>query len=257
MSQLNGKRIIVTGGSRGFGRGIVEALATQGAMVYAIARDAGDLNRLKREVKGVQTCAADVSDPQVAPRILGEVRPDILILNAGAQPSMLPLYEQSWEEFDRNWDTDVKATFYFCKEAFLMPMRPVSTVIVVSSGAATAGNAQMVGSYASAKRMQWFLARNFQEEALNLDLGIRFITLVPRLTDRTALGRASLAVFAARAGISDQAFLARFGVVLTPDMVGHSVVNLLTDRAYENGFAFGFSEQGLLKALDLPSAIVR
>ena len=105
MSQLNGKRIIVTGGSRGFGRGMVEALAAEGAMVYALARSPRDLDQLQRAVKGVQTCVADVSDPQLAPQLLREIRPDILVLNAGAKPPMLPIHEQSWEQFARVWET--------------------------------------------------------------------------------------------------------------------------------------------------------
>src|SRR5262249_14429670 len=164
MSHLKGKKVIVIGGSRGFGRGIVQALAAEGATVHALARTAADLDRLQREVDGVQTCIADVTDPDLAARILREVRPNILVLNAGAPPSTQPSYEQLWEEFSCNWEPDVKATFHFCKEAFSMPQTPVSTVIVVSSGAATAGNVQMVGSYASAKRMQWFLAHSFQDE---------------------------------------------------------------------------------------------
>jgi NAD(P)-dependent dehydrogenase (short-subunit alcohol dehydrogenase family) len=39
MGTLGGKTAVVAGGSRGFGRGIVEVLATEGARVVAIARD--------------------------------------------------------------------------------------------------------------------------------------------------------------------------------------------------------------------------
>lgn len=252
MSQLNGKRIIVTGGSRGFGRGMVEALAAEGAMVYALARSPRDLDQLQRAVKGVQTCVADVSDPQLAPQLLREIRPDILVLNAGVKPPMLPIHEQSWEQFGSVWETDVKATFQFGKQALLMPMKAGGVVMIVSSGAAIARNSPLVGSYASAKRMQWSLAQTFQEAANVMNLGIRFVVLVPRLTDRTELGQASVAVFAAREGVSQQAFLERFGVPLTVDMVGQGVVKILTDKAYQDDLAFGFSDQGLLKPLHLP-----
>jgi NAD(P)-dependent dehydrogenase (short-subunit alcohol dehydrogenase family) len=233
---------------------MVEALAAEGATVYALARDVEHLDQLQREVKGVRTCVADVADPQVAPRVLREIRPDILILNAGAKPPMLPIQEQSWEQFNRNWETDVKATFQFGKEALLMPMTPVSVVMIVSSGAAVAGSSPLVGSYGSAKRMQWFLAQSFQEAAHEMELDIRFVVLVPWLTDRTELGQASLAVFAARAGISEQTYLERVGhgVPLTPEMVGQGVVNILTDQAYQDSLAFGFSDKGLLKPLNLP-----
>ena len=56
----------------------------------------------------MQTCAADVSDPQPAPRLLRELQPDILILNAGTMPSQLPIRQQSWEQLGCTWETDVK-----------------------------------------------------------------------------------------------------------------------------------------------------
>src|SRR5260370_14393946 len=100
MNQLNGKTVLVTGGSRGLGRSIVEVLSAEGAKVWTIARDAARLDQLKQEVKGVQTCAADIADPQVASQMLREIRPDILVLNAGAKPANIPIHEQTWEQFN-------------------------------------------------------------------------------------------------------------------------------------------------------------
>jgi NAD(P)-dependent dehydrogenase (short-subunit alcohol dehydrogenase family) len=245
MSQLNGKRALVTGGSRGLGRGIVKALAAEGLQVWTIARDADRLEALKREVAGVQTIAADVSDPEVAAKSLREICPDVLVLNAGATPTIMPAHQQTWEQFSRVWDTDVKATFHFGKQAILTPLPPGSTVIMISSGASVSGS-PLSGGYAGAKRTQWFLTHYFQEEAKALNLGIRFVALVPRqIVGTTDLGHAAVTGYAARQGISEQAYLERFGPPLTPEGVGQGVVSLLTDSAYDEGIAFGLNSQGL------------
>jgi NAD(P)-dependent dehydrogenase (short-subunit alcohol dehydrogenase family) len=245
MKHLDGKIAVVTGGSRGLGQGIVRALADEGAAVWALARDAGRLDVLKREVAGVQTMAADVADPQTAAQTLRTTRPDILVLNAGAKPTMAPVHQQSWEQFSRIWETDVHMTFSFGKEALLLPLAPGSVVVIVSSGASLGGS-PLSGGYAGAKRMQWFLAQYLQQESDSLNRGIRFVALVPKqIIGATELGHAAATAYAAQQGISEQAFLERFGPPLTPDGVGCGVVALLTDPAYRNGSAFGISGEGL------------
>jgi hypothetical protein len=115
----------------------------------------------------------------------------------------------------------------------------------MSSGAALSGS-PLSGSYAGAKRTQWFMAQYFQEESNRLKLGIRFVALVPKqIMAATDLGHAAAAAYAARQGITEEAFLARFGVPLTPEKVGHGVVALLTDKCYQDGIAFGMTGQGL------------
>jgi NAD(P)-dependent dehydrogenase (short-subunit alcohol dehydrogenase family) len=249
MRYLDGKVAVVVGGSRGIGQGIVRALAAEGASVWALARDAARLDQLKREIDGVQTLVADVTDPQTAPQTLGATRPDILVLNAGARPMLAPIHQQSWEQFSRTWETDVHMTFAFGKEALLLPLAPGSVVVIVSSGAAIGGSA-ISGGYAGAKRLQWFLAQYLQGESDALNRGIRFVALVPKqIIGATELGHAAAAAYAAQQGISEQAFLERFGPPLTPEGVGRAVVDLLTDPAYRSGSAFGVSGRGL-DALD-------
>jgi NAD(P)-dependent dehydrogenase (short-subunit alcohol dehydrogenase family) len=245
MKQLEGKTAVVTGGSRGLGLGIVQALAAEGASVWALARDSGRLDMLKREIDGVQTLVADVTDAQTAPQTLRQTRPDILVLNAGATPTMAPVHQQSWEQFSRVWDTDVKATFAFGREAVLLPLAAGSVVVIISSGAAIGGS-PLSGGYAGAKRTQWFLAQYLQQESNALNLGIRFVALLPQqIIGATELGHNAASAYAAQQGISEQAFLERFGPALTPEGVGRGVVALLTDQAYRDGTAFGINGRGL------------
>ena len=246
MNELKNKTALVTGGSRGIGRGIVETLAAQGVNVWALARDPKNLDLLKREVQGVQTIAADVTDPAIAAQSLDEIRPDILVLNAGATPTMMPAHEMTWEQFNGVWESDVKSTFQFGKGALMMPMQPGSTVIIISSGAAIGGS-PLSGSYASAKRAQWFLAQYFQGESKEMNRGIRFVALVPRqIVGTTDLGHAAATKYAAQQGLTKEAYLDRMGPTpLTPEGVGQGVVSLLTDDTYSEGIAFGVSGQGL------------
>lgn len=246
MNKLDHKTALVTGGSRGLGRGIVEALAAEGANVWALARNEKNLDTLKHEVQGVQTFAADVTDPQTASEALNKVRPDILILNAGATPVVMPLREQSWEQFNIAWETDVKATFEFGKAALLTPLKPGSVVVIISSAAAF-GRAVMSGSYAGAKRTQWFLAQHLQLEADKLNLGIRFVVLIPKqMVGVTELGHKAATAYAAYEGITEQTYIERMGTpALTPECVGQSVVSLLTNETYKGNLAFTVSSSEL------------
>ena len=81
---LKDKKVVVTGGSRGLGLGLVEACVEHGAKVTVVARDADALASVRTRL-GVATISADVTDEAAAHRIMSEVQPDILVLNAGAK----------------------------------------------------------------------------------------------------------------------------------------------------------------------------
>ena len=75
---------IVTGGSRGLGRGIVQALAGRGVHVVAVARDGESLAALVREGATIYTVCGDAADDRVAGHLLNEWRPDLVVLCTGA-----------------------------------------------------------------------------------------------------------------------------------------------------------------------------
>ena len=49
--------------------------------------------------------------------VFAALEPDVLVICAGALAPAAPIQEQSWEDFSANWETDVKASFLFCKAA--------------------------------------------------------------------------------------------------------------------------------------------
>ena len=249
METLEGQKAIVTGGSRGLGLGIVEALVAQKAQVTVVARDQERLVEVAKRL-GVKTVRGDVTDEKLAHSVLSDIRPSVLVLNAGATPPMGPLHELSWENFNRAWEVDVKAGFYWIQETLRLPLPRGSRVIIASSGAALNGS-PLSGSYAGAKRMLWLMALYANDVARKLDLGIHFQAIIPQqIIGDTALGRAAGEAYARGKGVSVEIFFAGFGAPLPPRKVGDHVVSILTDQRHATGVAFGMKGDRGLVSLD-------
>src|SRR5262245_32449905 len=201
MHSLENQRVVVTGGSRGLGLGIVEALVARKAEVVVVARDAARLAEVKRRL-GVAVVAADATERATATSVLRDVRPAALVLCAGAAPVMAPIHEQTWEDFSAIWQHDVKAGFHWIKEALRLPLAPKSRVIVGSSGAAIGGS-PLSGGYAGAKRMLWLMAKYANGVSAERGLGIGFQAILPmQIIGETALGKSAATAYAAKKGVS-------------------------------------------------------
>jgi NAD(P)-dependent dehydrogenase (short-subunit alcohol dehydrogenase family) len=226
MSDLTGRTAVVVGASRGLGRGIAGALAAAGAQVVAVARNGPALDELAATSANIKTEVADAAGEAVARRLIDRYEPDILVLVAGASPVMLPLQLQTWETFSVNWDADVKIAFGWLREALLRPLRPGSTVVVVSSGAAVNGSPAS-GGYAGAKATQRFIADYAGDEARRAGLGITVTAVLPRMTPAGEVGRSGIRGYAARDGQTEQEYLAKLGDPLTAEAAGAAVADLV------------------------------
>jgi NAD(P)-dependent dehydrogenase (short-subunit alcohol dehydrogenase family) len=242
--QLSGTTAIVTGASRGFGRGVAAALTQAGAHVVGVARDGGALDEVREQLGAAFTpVAADAADPVVAGELIDAYRPRVLVLNAGAAPLSRPIHRQTWQTFSRNWEVDVQHAFHWTREALLAPLEPGSTVIAVSSGAALQGS-PLSGGYAGAKAAIRFLTGYAADESRRAGLGIRFIAVLPQLTPETGLGQAAVAAYAGREGMDVAAFLATRGPALTPARAGCEIAGLVTGSGHDQG-AYLLSAAGL------------
>src|ERR1700674_2035192 len=140
MRNLSGKTTIVVGASRGLGHGIAIAFADAGVRVVAVSRTAATFPERANASATIQLEVGDAGDATVAASLLDRYEPEVIILVAGALPYMRSLQHQTWETFSVNWETDVRITFQWLREALLKPLRPGSRVVVISSGAALNAN---------------------------------------------------------------------------------------------------------------------
>ena len=160
MNLLEGKTAIITGGSRGIGKAIVEIFVKQGANVaftYSTSSDAAKAieNKLSTntvKVKSYKSDASNFEEAQVlAASVLEEFGSiDILINNAGITKDNL-LMRMSEEDFDRVIQVNLKSVFNMTKavQRTMLKQRKGS-IINMSSVIGVKGNAGQ-SNYAASK----------------------------------------------------------------------------------------------------------
>lgn len=234
------QRTIVIGASRGLGRGVAEHLARIGHAVTAVARSGDDLDDLIHGVDGITPIVGDATDAALSRRLLVDIDPTAVILVAGATPMMKPLSEYDWPAFLAPVQVDAKAAFVWAQACLAMPLRPGARFVVFSSGAALHGS-PLSGGYAPAKQAQRYIADYTRKEATERGLGFSVQCVLPQLTPNTALGRAGIAGYAAKAGVSPEVFIQRrFGDrPLSPAMAGEQIARLLAERVDGHEFTLG------------------
>lgn len=246
MSDLSGRTTIVVGASRGLGHGIATAFAEAGAPVVAVSRTAAEFPEPANGSGTIQQVLADAGEATVAGSLLDRHEPETILLVAGAAPHMRPLQEQTWETFSVNWETDVRITFHWLREILLKPLRPGSRVVVVGSGAAlNVGGSPLSGGYAGAKATQRFITGYAQDQARMAGLGITFTTVMPRFAPMTGVGEPAVRAYAASSGLPVEDFIKRVGPLLTPEIAGAAMVDLVRAEATDVAPGYVLSGAGL------------
>jgi NAD(P)-dependent dehydrogenase (short-subunit alcohol dehydrogenase family) len=137
-NQLSGRIALVTGASRGFGAGIAQALAEEGAMVWLTARSKKDLQGVAESCGG-RSLTADITSSDDWEQVFQTVqkesgRLDILVNNAGAGIAVKPLAQNSDEEIHRNLEVNLLGTILGCRKAAdLMIAQKSGTIVNIAS----------------------------------------------------------------------------------------------------------------------------
>jgi NAD(P)-dependent dehydrogenase (short-subunit alcohol dehydrogenase family) len=147
---LSGQAALVTGGSRGLGLQIAEALGDAGAKIMLTSRKAADLEEATAhlQARGIDArwIAADAAKEAEAQRVVAETmerlgRIDILVNNAGATWGA-PAEEHPIEAWDKVMDLNIRSLFVFAQavaKASMIPRRS-GRIINVASIAGLSGN---------------------------------------------------------------------------------------------------------------------
>jgi 3-oxoacyl-[acyl-carrier protein] reductase len=221
---------IVTGASRGLGRGIAEALAAAGHRTILVARDEHALAVAAEAIGGhVVAERLDVTDEEAVGRMMRRAGEVAVVVNAAGAPPVLRTPDAlSWEDWRRPIDVDVRGVFNVVRAA-APALVPGGTVVNVSSGAVVAGT-PLHASFSSGQAALLSLSRCLG--AWLAPRGVVTHCVAPSLTLEGATGRAGAEAFGAQAGVSGEAwFERRFGAeMLTPAAAGDAIVTLTAER---------------------------
>ena len=179
MKLLEGKTVIITGASRGIGKGIAEVFAKHGANIAFTYRSSDEKAKALEEKLSVNGCKAkgyksDASDFEAAQQLAADVLEefgsiDVLVNNAGITKDGL-LMRMSEDDFDRVMNINMKSVFNMTK-AVLRPMlkQRKGSIINMSSVVGVKGNAGQANYSASKAAINGFT------KSTALELGSRNI----------------------------------------------------------------------------------
>ena len=232
MKLLESKTAIITGATRGIGRGIAIKFAEQGANIaftYNSSIDAAntleaELNALGVKAKGYQSNAAEFDTAQELAKIVlaefGSI--DVLVNNAGITKDNL-LMRISEEDFDKVIEVNLKSVFNLTK-AVIRPMmkQRAGSIIHMSSVVGLKGNAGQANYAASKAGILGF------SKSIALELGSRNIrsnVIAPGFIETEMTGKLDEAVVQ---GWRDAIPLKRGG---TPEDIANACVFLASDMS--------------------------
>ena len=181
--ELANKNAVVTGGTKGIGLAIAEALLKEQVNVFICGRSQTDLDAaLKRltAVGNAQGILCDVRDEAQVKTLLNECVEefgglDVLVNNAGIGYFGKTVEETSSDEFRRTLETNLFAVFYTCHHAVpLMKQRGGGYIINISSLAGQNAHAKMAAYNASKFGLNGF-SEALMQEVRHENIKVRYV----------------------------------------------------------------------------------
>jgi uncharacterized protein len=185
---LNGARIVITGGSRGIGEAIAHELAKRGAHLALVARNAELLETVAASLPKAVAVAADLSDQVAVTGLIARCEAalggpiDVLINNAGVD-EVGYFADTTAEDIVRIHQINLLTPIELCRQALVgMRARGKGHVVNVSSMAGSVGFTGM-SLYCSTKAGLSNFTGILRRELQNTGVGLTIVELGPIPTD--------------------------------------------------------------------------
>ena len=189
MIEYAGKKAVVTGGTHGMGRAMVEALLAGGAEVLLTGRNEKNLeaarSKLGPQARVVRSDAASMVDIDDLGRQVGDAfgAIDALFVNHG-YARVEPFEEVTEASYHRQFDVNAKGAFFTVQR--LAPLIRDGGSIVFTGSVADEGGSPGMIAYSASKAALWSFAQGFAAELL--PRGIRVNAVSPGFVDTPSMG---------------------------------------------------------------------
>jgi len=234
MSKLAGQHAVVTGGGRGIGAAIAQALAKNGARVTVMGRSREAL--LSQTAKlgshgGAQAIEVDVTEPDSVKRAFAaaaaEFGPAAILVNNAGQAASAPFDKTDMAMWRRLIDVNLTGTF-LCSQAVVPGMLKAGygRIVNIASIAGLAG-AAYVTAYCASKHGVVGLTRSLAMELARKDITVNAVCPGYVETDMVRTAVANIVAKTGRSAAEAEAELTRRnpqGRILQPQEVANAVL---------------------------------
>jgi NAD(P)-dependent dehydrogenase (short-subunit alcohol dehydrogenase family) len=182
---LGGKVAIVTGGASGIGEAVGKLFAENGCKIMLVDKNRERLVKVAEEIaERGGTCmslCADVSIESHVKRLFQDAmkeygRVDILVNSAGRDSLSPPITEVTMEEWEKTIDSNLKAVFLTCREAFsIMERQGGGKIINLGSTSAKLASGPGHSPYRASKHGMMGLSKNLLREGMDKNINVTVV----------------------------------------------------------------------------------